>query len=247
MKTVVLSTVLSFLFLHGHAQMNTTMAGNNDSLNAIAKALAQIAIENNAGNKVDEANVKAAEYSYKAQKTSWLDNFRASGNLNEFTLGKTIGIPDGTPGRAFYPRYNLSVGLPFGIFVNQPKQTKAQYYRYQAEVESMNAGKQNLGLQTMTLYYDYVRTQRLYELQDEALQDALFNFTKTEEKFSKGEVPLDVYTATSRRYNSERGAKVSLERDLLVNKAQLETLLNMPLEAALLQAKSGRRTGGSRR
>ena len=228
-------------FIMGKAQGQLT-TGDSLSTDVIAKGLAQIAVENSAVNKVDEANVKAAEYTYKAQQTSWLDNFRAAGNLNEFTIGKTIGGNDPIPGRAFYPRYNFGVGLPLGIFVNHPKQTKAQYYRYQAEVENLKLTKQNLSLQTMTTYFDYVRAQRLYEIQEEALQDASFNFTKTEERFSKGEVNLDEYTATSRRYNTERSTKVTLERDLMVNKAQLEMLLGMPLEAALLRVKAQRRS-----
>jgi outer membrane protein TolC len=245
MKTI-LTAALFCVMLNVQAQ---TAAGDSLSVDAIAKGLADIAMNSSTANKVSEANVKAAEYSYKAQQTSWLDNFRASGNLNEFTIKRTVGLPisDNELGRAFWPRYNFGVGIPFGIFVNQPKQTKAQYYRYQAEVENLKAAKQNLGLQTMTLYYDYVRTQRLYELQEEAVQDASFAFTKTEERFSKGEVPLDVYTATSRRYNSERANKVALERDLQVGKAQLEAVLGMPLETALQQVRSGRRSGTPRR
>lgn len=246
MKTVTLLMGLS-LMLNGYGQITT----NRDSVpvDVIAKGLAQIAMENASVTKVDEANVKAAEYSYKVQKLSWLDNFRASGNLNEFTLKRTLGSnPNDIPaGRAFFPRYNFGVGVPFGIFVNQPRQTKVQYYRYQAEVENLNAARQNLGLQTMTLYYDYVRTQRLYELQEEALQDASFAFTKTEENFSKNSATLEAYTAASKRYNTERGTKVSLERDLLVGKAQLEAILGMPLEVALLQVKTGRKAGGPRR
>jgi outer membrane protein TolC len=247
----ILTTVAAlFLLLNMQAQAQNTRSQDSLSVDAIAKGLAQIAVENNGASKINEANVKVAEYNYKAQKTAWLDQFRASGNLNEYTLQRTLGTTPSDPnvlGRAFWPRYNFGVGFPFGIFVNQPKQTKVQYYRYQAELENQNIAKQNLGLQTMTAYYNYVQTQRLYELQEEAVQDASFAFTKTEEKFSKGEVPLDAYTATSRRYNTERATKVGLERDLQVNKAQLETLLGMPLETALQQVRSGRRYDGQRR
>jgi outer membrane protein TolC len=246
MRTISTAAAL-FLLLNVQAQVSNTARRDSLSTDAVAKGLAQIAIENNVVNSVGEANIKAAEYSYKAQKLSWLDNFRASGNLNEFTIGKTFNPNDPYAGRAFYPRYNFGVGIPFGIFVNQPAQTKAQWHRYQAEVENVKAEKQNLGLQTMTTYYNYVQAQRLNELQEEAVQDAKFAFDKTEEKFSKAEVALDVYTATSRRYNTERANKVSLERDLMVTKAQLETLLGMPLEAALQQLRTGRRAIGSGR
>ena len=246
MKTWMMVAAL-FLLLHTQAQPANAGAGS-DSVDAIAKGLAQIAMENNVAGKVSEANIKVAEYNYKAQKTAWLDLFRFTVNLNEFTLQKTLGTdPENLPGRAFWPRYNLQMSLPFGTFTNLPKQTKAQYYHYQAEMEGQNVAKQNLALQTMTAYYNYVQTQRLYELQEEAVQDASFAATKTEEKFSKGEVALEVYTATSRRYNAERATKVGLERDLQVNKAQLETLLGMPLETALRQVKSGRNAAGQRR
>lgn len=248
MKTVV-TAILFFIFVQVQAQGGGNGYADSANIDAIAKGLAEIAMQNKNIGQENEANVKAAEYNYKAQKTAWLDQFRASGNLNEFTLKRTLGAntQDIPLGRAFWPRYNFGVGIPFGIFTNQPKQTKVQYYRYQAELENQKTSKQALGLQTMTLYYDYVRTQRLYELQEEAVQDASFAFTKTEEKFSKGEVPLDVYTATSKRYNTERGTKVNIERDLMVNKAQLEALLGMPLETALQQVRGARRYGNPKR
>lgn len=248
MKTVV-TAVLFFIYVQVQAQGGGNVYIDSANIDAIAKGLAEIAMQNKNIGQENEANVKAAEYNYKAQKTAWLDQFRASGNLNEFTLKRTLGAStqDIPLGRAFWPRYNFGVGIPFGIFTNQPKQTKVQYYRYQAELENQRTAKQALGMQTMTLYYDYVRTQRLYELQEEAVQDASFAFTKTEEKFSKGEVPLDVYTATSKRYNTERGTKVNLEHDLMVNKTQLEALLGMPLETALQQVRGARRNGSPKR
>lgn len=247
MKTIV-TTVLLFSLSFLQAQ-NTNSANRNrnaDSLppETIAKALAQIAIENN-GVGVQEAVTKASEYNYKAQKTSWLDNFRASGNINSFTNNNnTI---NGITGQAFYPRYNIGVSLPFGIFVNLPKQTKASFYNYQAQLENLRMAKQDLQLQVISLYYNYVRTQKLYQLQEESLQDTEFATKKTEERFGKGEVNLDVYTAATKRYNDEQGAKVSLERDLMIGKAQLEMLLGMPLETALVNVRTTRRNVSPRR
>ena len=247
MKTLVTAFLLCMI-VQTQAQMSGLGNSDSTSIDVVAKGLADIAMKNESRDNVDEANIKAAEYNYKAQKTAWLDLMRFTINLNEFTVQKTLGAdPSTLPGRAFWPRYNFQVHVPFGTFTNLPKQTKVQYYHYQAEIESAKMNKQNLGLQTMTLYYDFVRTQRLYELQEEAVQDASFAFTKTEEKFSKGEVPLDVYTATNRRYNTERATKVSLEHDLLVGKAQLESLLGMPLEAALRQVRATQKGGSQRR
>jgi outer membrane protein TolC len=240
MKTIITA---AFVLLLSSAKAQLI---NADSVQpeTIAKALAQIAVEQNGGG-ASAALAKAAEYNYKAQKTAWLDNFRASGNLNEFTLtGTNVNTLNG---RVLYPRYNFGVSIPFGIFANHPKQTKASYYNYQAALENVKTASQSLQLQVMTLYYNYLRTQKLYQLQEASLQDAEFATKKTEEKFSKGEVNLDVYTAATKRYSTEQSTKLSLERDLLVEKAELEILLGMPLEAALSRVRSTSRNVNSRR
>ena len=242
MKTIM-STVLFLAFSTLHAQVPTsavTRSTDSLSIEVLAKALGDLAVETNKIGE-QEAVTKAAEYTYKAQKTSWLDNFRASGNINSFSNNRTNS--DALTGQAFYPRYNLGVSVGLGIFVNYPKQLKAGYYRYQVEVESLKSAKENLRNEVISRYYNYVRTQKLFQLQENVLQDTEFATKKTEERFSKGEVNLDVYTAATKRFISEQVEKISLERDLMVGKLQLESLLEMPLEVALSKARSAQRNG----
>ncbi len=245
MKTIT-SVFFLFLVTGLQAQVNTSVAAkstDSTSIEALAKALGDLAVENNPIG-TQEAVVKASEWSYKAQKTSWLDNFRASGNIrslrnNSSDIGQVTAD-------AFYPRYNLGLSFGLGIFVNYPKQLKAAYYRHQVEIESLKSAKDNLRMEVITRYYNYVRTQKLYQLQEEVLQDTEIATKKTEEQFSKGAVNLDVYTAATRRLNSEQGSKISMERDLLVGKVELESLLGMPLDAALARIKTPQRVIGSR-
>ncbi|HUP13688.1 MAG TPA: TolC family protein [Niastella sp.] len=242
--------ISAFLILHlsVHAQnpLNLRYGSNPaDSIptDSIANGLARLAATNvNLG--FYQANAEAAKYDYQAMRTSWLDNLRVSGNLNEFTIqGNNAPLNR----NLFYPRYNIGATLPLGLFVNQGKKNKAEFYRYQAELEAIKVQQQNLRLQVITSYLNYIRNQKLYELQEEALQDAAFAFTKTEERFSKGEVELDVYTANSKRYNQEKVAKITAERDLILSKAELETLIGMPLDAALAKIKQAYRPAGKRR
>jgi outer membrane protein TolC len=247
MKISLLAFTLLIAGFAGAQVSRTDLANRPDTVphDAIGKALAEIAVENvNNGVGVQEAAAKSSEYNYRAQRTAWIDNFRASGNLNSFNNSR---INDLSVGQAFYPRYNIGVTLPLGIFVNQPKQTKVQYYRYQSDLESVKLAKQNLRLEVITRYYNYVRTQKLFELQEEVLQDVEFATSKTEEKFGKGEVTLDAYTAASARYNAERGQKVNLERDLMVARAELEMMLGMPLEAAISRTRTSLRLPGGQR
>ncbi len=218
-----------------------TNAADSIPIDSIASGLARLALNNPALGE-QKALAEAANWEYKAQKTAWLDLARVSGNLNEFTIkGRSGSTPN-----YFYPRYNIGAIVPLGVFTNQPKQTKAQYYRYQAQAQNVKAQEQALRMQILATYLDYVRNQKLYELQEEALQDATFAMTKTEESFSKGDVGLDVYTATSKRLNQEKVTKIALERDLLLGKAELESIIGMPLTEALAKVKSAYRRGPRR-
>lgn len=202
-----------------------------DSAETIAKFLADLAVED-IGSGVEEANVEAAKYNYLATRTSWMDRLAVSGNLNEFTIKGQQNInPYGNS--LVYPRYNIGVSIPLGIFVNQPKLTKVQYYNYQAELESLRRQKENYKLQVVTAYYNFISRVQLLAIQEEALRDAEFAHKNTEDRFEKGEIPLDVYTATSRKFNSEQASKTSLETEMRITKAQLEALLGMPLETAM--------------
>jgi outer membrane protein TolC len=241
MKRLFLLSVFALAMAGSNAQSTLSLGyGSNatDSIPAdsVASGLARLAMNNPAMDQV-KSLTEAAKYTYKAEKTAILDNVRISGNLNEFTITGNPNTPVGGRGNAFFPRYNISAGIPLGIFVNRPKQMKAAFYRYQAQEDNLKVAQQEMRVQILTRYLDYVRNLKLYELQEEALQDASFAFTKTEERFSKGEVALDIYTATSKRYNSEQVQKISLERELIIGKAELEILLGMPLADALARVK----------
>jgi outer membrane protein TolC len=232
--TVIIGAVL-FSFGSLNAQNKTTDEISVRPLHtaaedSTAEKLARIAMSNTSV-AIQQDNVNSAKYELSATKTAWLDNFRASGNVNEFTIKGRTTSPYGNS--LVYPRYNVGVTVPLGLFFNQPKQVKAQYYKYQAEVENLKREKENLRLLVITAYYDYLRNQRLFELQEEVLQDAEFAFKKSEEKFQKGEINVEVYTAVNKRYNSEKVTKINLERDLIVSQAELETLIGMPLSKAI--------------
>lgn len=205
---------------------NTEPPANAIAPDSMAASLARIALEYN-GATPQDAGVKAAKYEWKTSRTSWMDNLRIAGNMNEFSISG-----DPVKQNTLYPRYNIGAVLPLGIFVNQGKQAKAMYYRYQAEKENMNKEQQALRLNVMTAYYDYLKAQKLLELQEEVLQEALFAREKAEEKFAKGQITLEVYTATNKRHNIEQIGKLTAERDLAVTRAQLESYIGMPLQKA---------------
>jgi outer membrane protein TolC len=245
--TLLAITVLSASLVQ--AQNRPTNATNNripnaaysrnDSLTTIARGLADVAIEN-MGSGAD-ATAEALKYDYLATKTAWADRLVVAGNLNEFTIKGRNSFSPPYGNSLVYPRYNIGVTIPIGIFTNQPKQTKAAYYRYQAEVENVKRAKESYRLQVMNSYFNYTKNLQLLSLQEEALQDAEFEYTKTEDKFSKGQTTLEAYSAAGKRFNTEKVNKATLESDTRAAKAELESLLGMPYETAIARIGKSRR------
>jgi outer membrane protein TolC len=242
MKTILFSGIMLLVASVVSAQKYSTTydrantTSKRDSLETIANALAEFAIQN-IGSGAEEANAKAAEYSYKLSKTIWLNNFTAAANINEFTIHGRDQFVTPYGSSLVYPRYNFGVVIPFGIFINNPKQTQVQYYKYKAEEEGLRRAKENYKLQVLAAYYTYVKDIELQAIQGEALQDAEFAYKKTEEQFGKGQTTVELYTLSGKRYNTELVNKTTLETDTRIAKAQLEALLGMSLESAMSNAR----------
>jgi outer membrane protein TolC len=172
------------------------------------------------------------EYEYKRSKTAWLNNIQAAGNLNEFSL-KQGNAADPLQQSTQFPRYNVGVVVPLGLFVNNGKQTKANYYRYQSMVDAVKIEKQNIRREVLIQYQSYILQKQLLALQQEALQDAKILLTKHEEDYANDKITLEVYTNTSRTYNNEQVKEVNLQNNLKVIEAELEALIGMNILDAL--------------
>ena len=237
MKPLIFLSSILFIVSSVNAQNTTSEVSTAfkppiDSLETIANKLADLAVQN-IGSGVEVANANAALYNWKAQQYLILDMLRFSFNLNEFTIHGREALTNANGGNSLvYPRYNIGLTIPVGTVITHSKQTKVEYYKYQAELEKLKRQKENYRLQVITSYYNYNKVLQLLSLEEEALQDAEFAYKKTEEKFEKGEVTLEVYTVTSKRFNSEKVTKAGLETDLRVAKAELEALMGMPLSKA---------------
>src|SRR5690348_9628791 len=119
MKNVLtLFLIMECSFAWGQVRTNT------DSLAAmpvdIREKLVQLALQNPDLEAVDH-QVKEARYEVKLAKTSWLNNIRLAGNVNEFTIKSRTGAVNTANGRyyPFYPIYNVGVTLPLGSFFSQ--------------------------------------------------------------------------------------------------------------------------------
>lgn len=174
------------------------------------------------------------EYEFRRGKTAWLNNIQVAGNLNELSLKQgSTAAPDPIRQSTQFPRYNIGVVVPFGLFVNNGKQNKANYSRYLSMLETVKIEKQNIRKEVITTYQGYILQKQLLALQQEVLQDAKILLNKHEEDFRNEKITLETYTNTSRTYNNEQVKEINILNSIKLIEAELEALIGMRIQDAL--------------
>lgn len=225
----LLFAVLLYGYTQGHSQSLTDSLASRGLIldDSTGKMLAEL-VTNSPSIRVASKIAEASRYEWKSTSASWLNNLRASFNLNELNIKSS-----GSDENVFYPRYNFNLLVPIGMFFTNGKDTKrarAQYESNVAQKDIVLAGQKE---QIEVAYQEYQLQRMLLALQETVVQDEAIAFAQTEEKFSKGGLTLDLFSAASKRYNTELSRKITLMRDRNVAKIRLETLLGMKLEDAL--------------
>lgn len=226
------------------AQLFSQVTPGADSLrqrelntDTIIERLVAMAYENSRLSSIENTAI-SAEYDWRRSKTAILNNITIAGNLNEISLKQSGAATDPLKQSTQYPRYNIGVILPLGIFINNGKTTKANYYRYEAMVDQVNMEKQSIRREIQVAYANYVLNKQLLILQDEVLSDAELLRKAQEERFKNEEISLEVYLAANRAYNNERVKQLNLQNEVQLIAAQLEQLIGMKIEDALSQMRA---------
>lgn len=235
MRVLFIVLLLAFGAVQGFAQADSL--GAPMKMDTIVERLVAMAYENARLSSV-ENTAASAEYEWRRSKTAILNNIVVAGNLNEISLKQSGGSADPLKQSTQYPRYNIGVVLPLGIFINNGKTTKANYYRYEAMVDQINMEKQSIRREIQVAYDNYVLAKQLLILQDEVLSDAELLRKSQEERFRNEEISLEAYLASNKAFNLERVKKLNLQHEVTVLAAQLEQLIGMKIEDALSQIRT---------
>lgn len=198
----------------------------------ISEKLAEFAV-NNYQIMISKSKVKEMNFEVKKSKAAWLNNVAVTGNLNEANLRSSGG--GGAGQNIFFPRYNFGVTLPLGTFFTKSNDTKIAKAKYEQEVYNLKGQLDLLKKAIKVEYQNYLSQKYLVALHEAVTQDEKVLLSVVETRFSKNEVGLDVYTQASRRYNDALVKKIDLLKSLNTSKLELESLLGMKLEDALLR------------
>lgn len=233
---VFLAIIFLFVTMQGFSQVTpgADSLGSELKPDTIIERLVAMAYENHRLKSIENTTT-AIEYEWRRAKTAILNNIVIAGNVNEISLKQSGASTDPLKQSTQYPRYNIGVAIPLGIFINNGKTTKANYYRYKAMEEQVSLEKQTIRQEIQVAYDNYVLQKQLLILQDEALSDAELLRKSQEERFQNEEISLEVYLASNKAYNNERVKRLNLQHELTTIAAQLEQLIGVKIENALSQ------------
>jgi outer membrane protein TolC len=236
MKFIVAFFLFLFAFVNGYSQTDTSRVFNASTFNprsdSVIERLVAMASVNPRVTSLESVATQY-EYEFKRGKTAWLNNIQAAGNVNELSLKQGSAPTDPLIQSTQYPRYNVGVIIPLGLFINNGKQNKANYARYESMLDAVKIEKQNIRKEVITQYQNYILQKQLIALQQELLQDAKILLTKHEEDFRNDKITLETYTNTSRTYNNEQVKEINMQGGLKVIEAELEALIGMHIADAL--------------
>jgi outer membrane protein TolC len=203
----------------------------------LKQVLVELAMQNPAL-KAYETRTQINKYQTNKAKAQWLNMLTAAGNLNEYTLKNS------SSNNTFFPRYNFSLTIPLGALVTIPNEVKIAKTEKKLIGNMKEEEQRKIKADVLNAYELYAANKKLLELQAPLLEDVYSHYKQTEEKFSAGDkdVSIETLNISYRSYNEEMVRKVMLERDIRQAKIELEKLIGITFEEAVVQSQTGIQT-----
>jgi outer membrane protein TolC len=194
---------------------------------SVAEKLSTLAV-NNRKVEIAEKTIQSSKFLVDKEKATWFNNLTFASNFNEYSINGSLQGQQ----NFFFPRYNLSLTLPFGYFFTQANQVKIakatlakSTIAKQTEIEDI---KQSIKIQ----YETYLANKYFLALHETLLQDQKILLDKVEASFENNQVGLDIFTNATKSFNDVLVKKITLIQALNSSKYTLENLLGMKLEDA---------------
>lgn len=229
MKKNIVTFVLLFapvVFLQ--AQVTTPP---NKTTPDIRERLVELALNNPAVKIKDSEKTKTVTELNKAG-ANWLNYVTASANFNEITLRLR---DNGNNNQLYYPLWNVGVNVPIGSLFQRGGDVKIARKNVDIAMEQQELMRRQIKALVLAKYEDYLKTQKLLEIQREALDEDQTAFEQAEAKIATASISYNEYSNASRRFKDSQAQKIMLERDLSVTKLEIEEIIGVKLEDVLAQ------------
>jgi outer membrane protein TolC len=198
---------------------------------SVKEKLVQLAWQNNPETTISKNDLLISKKNITLTKTPWLDIFRVSGNLNEYTINPSAF--EDALGNRFFPRYNISATVALGMFVETPTRTRIAKLEYTNQEQAINLQKLNIRASVLRLYEHYRRSRELYKVQTGMTQDTYSNYQIAEQQFKTGEITLEEYNQSLREYQQQMVMRIQRESEMEIAKINLEEVVGINLDDIL--------------
>jgi len=227
---IVIFACLSRIAFSQQVDYNKIVIPNSIVNINIEEKLVQLAWNNHPLNHIAASNIKIAKDQVKLEKWSWADQIMFVGNLNQFTLDPESDLFGRS---AYYPKYNFSVRITLGNFINVPINTKIRNEQLIVSQSNLNAQKLAVRSKVLKLYQEFLMNLELLSIQTQILQDAEDNFRVTEEKFKNKEIEFSELNKTIIVLNQAKVDKIKIQKELKIAEINIEEMIGVPLQELL--------------
>jgi outer membrane protein TolC len=218
---VFLVLALSSISIGSYGQRDSTQAAA-DSVRATEEKLVQLALNGPVMKELQHRN-RINELELTRAQRNWVNLLTVSANYNDQSFAKNA------PGTVVYPRYFFGLTVPLGTILSR---TEVKSARENIEISKLNQQQlaRTIRAEVLAKYRQYRAYDQLIEMQGELLNDVQASLLQTEDKFRKGQVDVEVYTAAQRSKSevAARQVNLQLEQDLI--KIDLERLIGTRLD-----------------
>lgn len=205
---------------------NIILPNNIDNI-SVDEKLVKLAWMNHPENRQLQNNTEIMKLQESKTKGEWLNAIYLQGNVNESVIDDNASEFNSS---IFYPMYNLSIAIPLGIFVNQPKAGQIANIQYQNAVQEVNNKKIATREKVLKSYQNYLLTKNLLTIQTEVTENAYNSFLIIEEQFKNGENSLQEYNAAFNLYKKEEANQLIAQQKFEVAKITIEAQIGMDLD-----------------
>lgn len=221
-----ISTLLSAQVKTQSKQASVIDSLNNPHIDSLIKAkLIELAMQN-PGVKEANAMINSAQYELKGTNTAWLNAIVLSGNVNEFVINNTQ--INGIAASTLYPKYNVGVNIPLGLFAKQEKniaREKVKVYDFQKEQKQRALTKE-----VLQRYESFKEKKELLDLQKLITDDQYSNYQQYQKDYATGEVKdIKQVNKEYQLWLTERTKLRTSETDLKLAQLEVEEIIGTDL------------------
>jgi outer membrane protein TolC len=229
MKKIIVLLLISSPLFGQNVDYNKIILPESTQTDEFEEKLVQLAWRNHPSNEALRHQVNIAAYDVKQHNTSWLENIRVTGNLNQFNIDKQADALANYRS-SFYPLYNFSVSVSLGTFFTIPYNIKKSKEALIISQANVNAQKLTVRNTVLKLYNEFVMRERIYKMQTQAVLDNETSHKLAEQRFRRGEIDFETYSVSLASYNDGMVSVLQAERDYKNAKLDLEQWIGMRLE-----------------